>query len=174
MIFRIGDARLQENLAVPTPITICLLILVCSFGCSGRPNPTSRGLEQARVNSPKGDLDAVLLRQDAGGAAGGWEWNVYIVPKGKPVSARYHDVFYAGTLVSPKVSWNQEHLLGIHYDIADIHNFRNLWALDEINKIGANGEGDYLVEIRLAPSSPDFSLLTASGTFRQTSSITPH
>jgi hypothetical protein len=150
-------------------LVICASIAFFLLGCGRKTTPTelSGKLEQARVTSPSGQLDAVLIREDAGGATGGWEWNVYIVPRGNPVLASYHQVLYAGTLTDPKLVWSQEHLLQIHYDVADIHEFRNLWALDEVRKVGPAGEGDYLVEIRLSPSSPDFSLLTPMGSFKQ-------
>ena len=160
---------LSSRLNLRVLLVICASIALFSVGCSKKTtsNELARELEQVRVTSPNGQLDAVLVREDAGGAAGGWEWNAYIVPKGNSVLASYHRVLYAGTLTNPKLIWSQEHLLQIHYDVADIHEFRNLWALDEVRKVGPTGEGDYLVEIRLAPSSPDFSLLTPTGSFKQ-------
>jgi hypothetical protein len=61
--------------------------------------------------------------------------------------------------------WKRDHLLEIHYDIADIHRFRNVWALYEIEYVGSSGERDYEVELRLVPAS-DFSALTSDGDFR--------
>ncbi len=51
-------------------------VAVFSTGCDSREKTGSdlaRNLEEERVTSPDGRLDAVMVRQDAGGAAGGWE-----------------------------------------------------------------------------------------------------
>jgi hypothetical protein len=59
-----------------------------------------------------------------------WEWYVYIVAKGDPVvRPRSHELFNAGTLTDEKILWNLEHLLEIHYDIAEINQFTNIWGL---------------------------------------------
>jgi hypothetical protein len=122
--------------------------------------------EQARLTSPNGQLDAVLIREDGGGAAGGWEWYVYIVAKGNRVDQRHaHAIFNAGTLTDAKLVWSQEHLLQIGYNIAYINQFSNIWGSDELHE--ARNGSEYLVEIRLLPSQPDFSLLTPDGRFRQ-------
>ena len=108
-----------------------------------------------------------MIRESYGGALGGFEWNVFIVPKGKkaPTDKR-RAVFQAPILTAEKLVWNQAHLLEIHYDIAHIERFRNLWGLWEVRDVGSRGEHDYEVEIRLVPSSPDFSMLTPDGRFR--------
>lgn len=146
-------------------------IIACLFeGCKG-PSKTeiSRQFEQERVTSPNGQLDAVLIRESGGGAWAGWDWYVFIVAKGRPVYADYwHTIFHATTLTGGKLVWSQEHLLEIHYDIADIEQFRNLWGLHEIQKVGRTGENDYMVEIQLKPASAGFSLLTPDGGFRRT------
>ena len=127
----------------------------------------SWGSEEARVSSPNGKLDAVLIRDDGGGAAGGWEWYVYLVAKGSKVDeSKAHAIFNAGTLSGEKLVWVQEHLLEIRYNIAAINQFRNLWSLDEIAGVGGSGDRDFFVEIRLSPSSQNFSLLTPNGDFK--------
>jgi hypothetical protein len=138
-------------------------------GCGGAPTTaTSWGSEQSRVTSPNGRLDAVLLRDDGGGAAGGWEWYVYIVAKGNRVDeSKAHAILNAGTLTGGKLVWTQQHLLEIRYEIAGINQFRNLWGLSEIQDVGNSGQNDYLVEIRLGPASQDFSFLTANGEFKK-------
>ncbi len=65
----------------------------------------------------------VLVRQDAGGAAGGWDFHVYIVGSGKRVPTNVHSVLYAGTLKGEKLVWADAHLLDVQYDIANIHEF---------------------------------------------------
>jgi hypothetical protein len=112
-----------------TMIVLFLNAIVCSLtGCgeSGR-SPKTRvlfGSEVSRAGSPDGQLDAVLIRDDGGGAGSGWD------------------------------------------DVAHIEEFRNLWALHEIRAVESVGEREYLVEIRLVPSSEDFSLLTPDGRFK--------
>jgi hypothetical protein len=124
--------------------------------------------EQARVTSPSGQLDAVLVSDPYGPAAGGGvNWNVYITTKGTPIHMKTaHEFFQADPLTGGQLVWKGNHLLEVHYDIADIHEFRNLWSLDEIKDAGSNGDHEYFVEIRLVPISPDFSLLTPYGSFR--------
>jgi hypothetical protein len=151
------------------PIAICAaLIIFFSEGCGLSGTYTvPKADEENRVTSPNGQLDAVLVREDGGGAAGGWEWYVYIVAKGSPVvRPRSHVLFNAGTLTGERIIWTQEHLLEIHYEIASINQFTNIWGSSEIQK-DAEGRNEYLVEIRLAPSSRDFSRLTPNGEFRQ-------
>jgi len=69
-------------------------------------------------------------------------------------------------LTDEKLVWTQEHLLEIRYDIAEINQFTNIWGSSEIQN-GREGRNEYLVEIRLAPSPRDFSLLTPNGEFRR-------
>ena len=142
--------------------------MFCLAACDEKPETKmATGTEQVRVTSPNGRLDAVLIREDGGGAAGGWEWYVYIVAKGSsPVANKAHPIFNAGTLTDGTLLWSHEHLLEIHYNIAYINQFRNLWGLSEIQNVGTAGEHDYLVEIRLVPASQDYSLLTSEGAFK--------
>jgi hypothetical protein len=144
-------------------------LLTCSLG----PRLASRffrgnvstDVEESRVTSPDGKLDAVMIYESYGGAVGGIDWYAYIVRKGKTVSAKQKPVFSSDDLTGARMVWNQPHLLEIHYDKADIEQFRNLWGLHEVEDVGPSGEHDYDVEVRLAPSS-DFSLLTPGGDFR--------
>ena len=148
-----------STLALPT-----LLFLALS-GCGVSPSSGRLSSdEEERVTSPDGLLDAILLREDGGGAAGGWEWYVYIANKGKPAEeGSAHLIFNAGTLTGEKLLWKQPHLLEIQYDYAYINQFKNL----EVAHPVVNGEQrEYLIEIRLAPVSQDFSLLTPDGAFK--------
>jgi hypothetical protein len=128
----------------------------------------STAAEQMRVTSPNGRLDAVLVNDPYGPAAGGGiDSNVYITAKGSPIHTKTSLYFFrADPLAGGKLVWHGDHLLEIHYDIADIHEFRNLWGLHEIQDTDSTGERDFEVEIRLVPSSPDFSLLDSDGKFR--------
>ena len=148
---------------------LCACLVTSLFaGCERRSNTEgSKGLEQVRATSPNGQLDAVLIRESRGGAWTGWDWYVYIVAKGSTVHLDYsHSIFYASTLTGEKLVWSQEHLLEIHYDIAEIERFRNLWGSNEIPNVGSAGE-QYFVEIQLKPASPGFSLLSPDGRFRR-------
>ena len=153
-------------------VAVCACLGICFLTGCGESGQTSKtgiflGSEESRVTSPDGQLDAVIIREDGGGAAGGWEWYVYIVAKGSGVDeSKAHPVFNAGTLTDEKVVWSQEHLLEIHYDIAVINQFRNIWGSDEMQDDGSTGESHRFVEIRLVPSHPDFSALTPDGRFR--------
>jgi hypothetical protein len=140
-------------------------------GCKDRSVPYedafSKSSELTRVTSPNGQLDAVLINYIYGPPAGGGvDFDVYIVPKGVPVHMKAgREVFSADPMTNEQLVWKRDHLLEIHYDIADIHLFRNLWGLHEIEDTGTRGERDYEVEIRLMPAS-DSSALTPDGTFR--------
>jgi len=154
--------------AICAGIAFCLLA-----GCKETASPDrkefSTSAEQMRVTSPNGQLDAVLVRDPYGGAIGGGvNWNVYIVAKGAPVViTAAHEIFQADPFTGGNLIWKRDHLLEIHYDIAHIEEFRNLWGLHEVEDVGPKGERDYEVEIRLAPTSGDFSILTPDGAFRR-------
>lgn len=121
--------------------------------------------ERERVTSPDGRFDAVMVSESWGGAAGGFEFYLRIVPKGKPAPhSGDHALLQAYKIDCEKLAWNKPHLLEVHYCYAGIEAYRNLWALDEIQDV-ANLEGDYYVEVRLFPSTADFSLLTPDGGF---------
>jgi len=151
-------------------ISFCLGVGLTALGPGvWRTLVTQRQTEETRVTSPSGNLDAVMIRQPWGGGAGGFEWRVFIVPKGKPApDDNSHAIFQAGTLTGENLVWDQPHLLEIHFDVADIELFRNLWGLYEVQDVGPAGEHNFAVEVKLAPSSPDFSLLTPDGEYRRT------
>jgi hypothetical protein len=113
-------------------------------------------------------LDAVVIREASGGAAGGHEWYVFISPQGSPIPADYNKtVLHALTLTGEKLVWRDPHLLEVHYDIAHIEQFRKLWGLDEVRKVDSAGEGEHSVEIRLEPPSENLSLLNPGGKFKE-------
>jgi hypothetical protein len=155
-------------------IAFCAWLTFCVIaGCDDRATPDrsaySTASEQARVTSPNGQLDAVLVREPIGGAIGGGvNWNVYITNKGAPIQVRLaHEIFQADPMVGGQLTWEGSHLLEIRYDVAKINEFRNLWGLHEIEDVGSKGERDFNVEVRLVPSSSDFSLLNQDGSFKQ-------
>jgi hypothetical protein len=139
------------------------IALSLSIGCDANPHFS----EDARVTSPDEALDAVLIREDGGDAMSGFEWHVFIVAKGRAADIhKSKEIFRASTLTNERLAWSQPHLLEIHYGTANIEQFRNLWGLYEIQDAGSQGEHNYLVEIRLVPSSDGFSLLTPNGGFK--------
>lgn len=125
------------------------------------------GVEQQRVIDPSGQLDAVLLLESWDGAVGGISWYTRIVQKGRPANSAKEAVIVASDLRGGKLVWRQPHLLDFQYDRAMILDFTNLWASNvlEANKAFSGGD-PYWVEIRLAPSSADFSLITPDDEFK--------
>jgi hypothetical protein len=123
--------------------------------------------EVQRVTSPNGQLDAVLVTHPYGPAVGGGvDSNVYIVRKGSPVfDEPGKEILNADPMTGGGLVWKRDHLVEIHYDIAHIQRFRNLWGLHEIEDVGSTGDRDYDVELRLVPAS-DSAALTLDGDFR--------
>jgi hypothetical protein len=108
----------------------------------------------------------MTLETVGGVLGGGVYWYVFIVPKGDAApKGDKNSLLYASVLRGEKLVWKQNHLLEVHYDIAHIEEFQNLWGSYELQGRGWR-TGDYLAEVRLVPSSPDFSLLTLDGDFK--------
>ncbi|HXL23885.1 MAG TPA: hypothetical protein VOA78_15585 [Candidatus Dormibacteraeota bacterium] len=102
--------------------------------------------EAARVNSPDGKLDAVLVEDISGGALGGVFWSVYVVRKGRTIRTDATTrLFFADELTKGAIVWSKPHLIEIHYDKASIMEFRNISTISE--------NGLEYVELRLVPSS---------------------
>jgi hypothetical protein len=148
-------------------VVVTLLGIFLVVGCDHDSRPNGNGSELMRVTSPNGNLDAVLMMYMYGGAVGGGiDSNVYIVRKGAPVIAKPgREVLSADPMTGGHFVWKRDHLLEIHYDIASIHRFRNLWGLNEIENVGDMGQRDFDVEIQLMPAS-DASVLKPDGSFR--------
>jgi len=145
-----------------------LVLLSACNGLTGKANKNVDRVEEARVTSPDGRFDAVMTREPIGGALGGIYWNVFIVPKdARAPKGDNNTILNASVLRGEKLIWKQNRLLEIQYDIANIEQFRNLWGSNEVRG-GGWRKGDYAVEVRLAPSSPDFSLLSPNGEFKRT------
>ena len=102
-----------------------------------------------------------------GGGAGGFEWRVFYCAERSPdTETNLRVLFQAGNLSEEKLVWTRGNLLEIQYDVANIESFRNLWGLYEVQNVGPMGEGDFEVEVRLAPIATDYSVLSPSGAFR--------
>jgi hypothetical protein len=110
--------------------------------------------EEMRIIDPDAPFDAVVIGDYYGGAMGGIDWSIYIVPRGKTVSDQQKPVFEASTLDGEKLVWRERHVLEVHYDLASIEGFRNVWCSDEIQRV-SGPESDYCIEIRLAPPNGD-------------------
>lgn len=164
-----GIRKVSKSLVPSGILILCLLAACGDFNETAVPDNKvfSQAAEQKRVTSPNGLFDAVLVRDPYGPAAGGGvDWNVYIVRTRNPIHMKTaHQFFRADPLTGGDLIWKGEHLLEIHYDQAQILEFRNLWGLHEIENVGSAGERDFDVEIRLVPSA-DYSLLTPNGRFQ--------
>jgi hypothetical protein len=109
-----------------------------------------------------------VTREVYGGAIGGGiEWCLILSRKvEKYPSTIRSPLFRASKLTGETIVWKREHLLEIRYASALIEQFRNVWALSEDQHSWSPPEHEYYVEIRLPPSSPDFSALTPTGEWR--------
>jgi hypothetical protein len=114
------------------------------------------GQEESRVTDPTGSFDAVVLYETYGPAGGGGiNWYVCIVRKGRPAVSAKEAVFMSVSTKGERVRWRQPHLLEIEYDQAEILDFENLWSTNVLND--RLFSDPYWIELRLAPTSPDFS-----------------
>jgi len=116
--------------------------------------------EIARVTSPDGAVDAVMI-QDNCGALCSYGYTVFIVPKGESAPRDFkRQLFSADDMAGEKLVWKQPHLLEIVYSKARIYAFRNISY--PFGEFGSKPRSwDYKVEIQLAPSSAGFSYLEA-------------
>jgi hypothetical protein len=130
------------------------ILVTKTFMATGKDEP----IESARVTSPDGELDAVLVEDASGGALGGIFWYVYVVPKGK-VAPRdvKRCLFFADELTKGAIVWSKPHLIEIYYDKASIMQFRNISTPSE--------NGLQYVELRLVPTE-EYSLVTPQGGWR--------
>ena len=115
-----------------------LLLLKSCFSYYPITDPAS-----TRITSPDSALDAVLVCDGYGGAVGGVDWFVYVLPKGgAALTGPDKAVLDASELDGAKLRWRTSRILEIHYDRAEILHFRSTWP-----------ESDHPIEIRLMPSS---------------------
>jgi hypothetical protein len=119
--------------------------------------------EVARSTSPDGAVDAVMIRSDCGAPCSA-NYSVSIVPKGtRPHGLAGEPIFSADDMMDQRIVWKQAHLLEILYSKAFILSFQNVSYPFQTPQNGQNGI--YRVEIRLSPSSPDFSYLDKNETY---------
>jgi hypothetical protein len=153
-----GNLKVVMKLKIIIKIVLSCLILICLCnltGCSGSLAGDWVYKETQRVNSPDGQVEAVIIEGDAG-ATTSKETMIVIVASGGKIDTKKltqsDTVFRASHLKNFKVDWKQAKLLEVQYDEARIDQFRNLWEISEGRDIS------YPVEIRLAPTSPTFSV----------------
>lgn len=123
--------------------------------------------EEGRITDPTGRLDAVVLTETyGGGAGGGVNLFVSIVQKSQPAVSAPEAVFLARSTHGARLFWRLPHLLEIQYQKAEILDFSNLWSSSLVEPKWFATKEPYWIEIRLAPTSPDFSILSPEGNFQ--------
>ena len=109
------------------------------------------GLEEiARVASPDGVIDAVVIRENCGVPCP-FGYSVFLVPKGRNAPNDFGEaVFRADSMVDEKLTWKPDHILEIAYSKAEIYAFRNMsYPLGDFGAREKNWE--YRVEVCLKP-----------------------
>lgn len=121
-------------------------VLLWMVGCSPETTLSGRweSREISRSISPDGKYEAVIVSEN-GGATTSLVMNVYLTKRGGVVQAErdYNRVFTSDHTRTLSIKWREINVLEVHFEEARIHHFRNFWNL---------------VEIRLLPSKPDYSL----------------
>jgi hypothetical protein len=110
------------------------------------------GLEEiARVTSPDGVIDAVMIRDNCGVPCP-FGYSVFLVPKGRNAPKDFaQPVFRADSMVDEKLTWKTDHILEIAYSKAEIYAFRNISY--PLGDFGAKeGNWQYRVEVCLKPA----------------------
>jgi hypothetical protein len=111
--------------------------------------------EVKRIKSPDPAVEAVLITGDAG-ATTSTEYYLYLVPTGQRINpekaGENRPCFQAYHVKDLNPVWKNAKLLEIQYGEAVIDQFHNLWQHREVQDFR------YVVEVRLAPTSPEFSI----------------
>ncbi len=106
--------------------------------------------EISRVKSPDSFVDAVLVQSNCG-ATTPYGYLLCIVPTGGKYKKDEY-LLNADHVDGLEIHWRQPKLLEIRYREARIFHFSNFWHTREVQDFA------YVVELRLVPSSPTFSL----------------
>jgi hypothetical protein len=161
-IFRIAARSFAAGFA------IFFVFWITTFYACNHIDPGFR--EEQRATSPDGKFDAVEISDLWGGAWGGVDLYVFIVPRGTHVLPHVirpeEPVFHATRLSDEHLVWKSAQELDVSYDIADIEQFRNYWDSRELGKRNPCGRDVCGVEIQLAPKS-DYSAVTPDGGYRR-------
>jgi hypothetical protein len=102
----------------------CLLLLVAGYlACCSMEHR-----ELARISSPDQKLEAILVWEFGGGAAGSSEHYLYLVDTG-PKESRQKPVWEGGNCNGTAISWLDGHTLQITYPspYCTIRQFTNKW-----------------------------------------------
>ena len=120
-------------------------------GCG--PDTDFKYKEVNRYKSPDLAVEAVIIA-GKGGATIDDSLAVYVVPAGAQVSHGSSDkpVFIAMHVKEFKIVWRKPQFLEIQYEQAKVVQFKNFWETSKLQN------SPYVVEIRLAPTTGDFSL----------------
>ncbi len=131
---------------------ICLLFLggvlgltVILAGCK-----KTEMAEVVRLVSPDEKVEAVLLVANPHATEPFYHY-IYITPSGAKIKEDKYlfKVDHAGNL---RAEWRENKVLEIFFDEARIYHFRNYWQSKDVNNYR------YVVELRLVPGNPNFSL----------------
>ncbi len=135
------------NTRLAIPLFFILLVLFAD-GCS-----PCEYEEVMRIKSPDSKVEAVHVRGNCGATTPFTE-NVFIVPLGDktPEPKADYAMFLADHTDGLKIVWRELKILEIHYNQARIFKFTNFWHSKKVDDFS------YVVEIRLVPLKPDFSL----------------
>ena len=128
-------------------VYIFLFFSFYSFGCNAIPLFEASSTEYYRVKSPDGEVDAVLMKSDAG-ATTSFSYNLFLLPKGsssQKLSLDYSQ-FIVDKAESLKITWINNKILQIDCKSARIFRFSNFWQSKEIQ------DYRYIVELRISPT----------------------
>ncbi len=133
-----------------------LSFLLCGCGSGGITLAGSwTYTEVKRIKSPDPAVEAVLMTGDAG-ATTRTEYYLYLVPAGQRINPQKEGenraCFAAHDVKDLNLIWKNSKLLEIQYAEAVIDQFHNLWQHREVQHFR------YVVELRLAPTSAEFSI----------------
>jgi len=138
-----------------TALLSVLACICCLAGCTGSIAGDWVFHEVKRVASPDGRFEAVILTGDAGATTSTVTVLRIVragvkIGSGRPLDSEV--VLWASHVKNLDVLWKQPKLVDIHFDEARIDIFKNH------KEIQRSGDMWDVIEARLCPTSPDFSL----------------
>jgi len=130
------------------PLRIAAVSVLCVLASCADENV--QGTEKARVSSPDGVVDAVLIVKETD-ATVATPSELYVVPKGtKPTKSAM--IMRGDYFANVSLKWKEPRFLELHYDTGRVFTFKNFWQSAEVSN------NSYVVEIRLKPMRDSFSL----------------
>lgn len=122
-------------------------LLLCLVACS------SKTTEVSRATSPGNAISAVVVREDAGGAAGSRAYFVYLQSAGRKVRLE-SPVVSAARCESLRPVWRDAFTLEVRYSAGcRIFGFRNYWY--DLSGQGKGNSTDLVVEVVLIRAEGD-------------------